>query len=107
MMKNGVPLGRSPRLEASYESEIYSLIDKYFALPTFEILGELTATMVEYGQAAALFRMINQWDIELIIAPLAHLGANRTEYLCCIPSLSQGLSWCPVSKPIPSSVAAS
>jgi hypothetical protein len=59
-MRNGVLLGRSQRLVASYQSEIYELIDKYFALPTFETLGELTARMVEYRQATDSCRIINQ-----------------------------------------------
>jgi hypothetical protein len=36
-MRNGVLLGRSQRLEESCQSEIYELIDKYFALPTQEV----------------------------------------------------------------------
>jgi hypothetical protein len=40
--------------------EIHRLIDKYFALPTFETLGELNARMVEYRQATDSCRIINQ-----------------------------------------------
>ena len=58
-MRNGVLLGRSQRLDA-YQSEIYKLIDKFFALPTFETLGELTARMVEYRQATDSCLTINQ-----------------------------------------------
>jgi hypothetical protein len=59
-MRDGVLRERPPRLEASYQSEIYNLIDKYFALPTFETLGELSARLVEYRQAVDLRRIINQ-----------------------------------------------
>ena len=61
-MRNGVLLAPSQRLEASYQAEIYKLIDKYFALPTFETLGELTARMVEYRQATDSCRIINHRD---------------------------------------------
>jgi SPP1 gp7 family putative phage head morphogenesis protein len=42
---------RMTRLEAVYRREIEKLFERYAALPTFETLGQINATMVEYARA--------------------------------------------------------
>jgi hypothetical protein len=44
------PFNRPSRLEQLYRDEIRKILDRYFKLPTFETLGELSAKLVEFGQ---------------------------------------------------------
>lgn len=45
------PFHRPTRLEEVYRREILRLVDKYLAMPTTAGLGEISARLVEFGQA--------------------------------------------------------
>jgi SPP1 gp7 family putative phage head morphogenesis protein len=83
---NKSPFKRPTRLEAIYRRELERLLDSYMTIPTTATLGEISARLVEYGQAANFIQRFAKKTAQRMVSGVLVNNANSWRQAASISS---------------------
>lgn len=75
MSQNQRPFQRPTRLEEVYRREINRLLETYFSIPTTDTLGQITARLVEFGQAERFLQRFAMTQAKRMITQVRQYNA--------------------------------